>query len=89
MEQIQEYSEIFEHCLVFIPVKKYIWYYFGTTRIDFWKPNGMSEKNIENITKLDINFPPTFVNHHLLPNINFNGYFSINNICISKEVINI
>ena len=49
----------------------------------------MSEKNIENITKLDINFPPTFVNHHLLPNINFNGYFSINNICISKEVTNI
>ena len=47
----------------------------------------MSEKDIENITKLDINFSPTFAKHHLLPNINFNGYFSINNICISKEVI--
>ena len=44
-------SGIFENCLVFIPAKKYINYFSGTTRIDSWKSNGMSEENIENITK--------------------------------------
>ena len=33
----------------------------------------MSEESIENITKLDSNFPPTFVDHHLLPEIYFDG----------------
>ena len=32
------------------------------------------EENIENITKSDSNFAPTFVGHHVLPNINFNGH---------------
>ena len=49
----------------------------------------MSEKNIENITKSDINFVPTFVDHHLLPDINFNGHCLINNISIPKKVINL
>ena len=49
----------------------------------------MSEENIENITKSDINYAPTFVDHHLLPDINFNGHCLINNIYILKEVINI
>ena len=80
---------IFKHCLVFIPVKKYIKCIIGTTRIYYLKSNGISEKIIDHITKLDINFSPPFVNHHLLSNINFNGHFSINNICISKKVINI
>ena len=45
---------------------------------------------IENITELDSNFPPTFVNHHLLPPINFNGHCLIdNNITIPKKVINL
>ena len=33
----------------------------------------MSEESIENITKSDSNFAPTFVDHHLLPDMNFNG----------------
>ena len=33
----------------------------------------MSEENIENITKADRDFSPTFVDHHVLPDINFNG----------------
>ena len=54
----------------------FIWEYFkiiyylyqlkikcGTTPIDSWKSNGMSKENIENITKLDSNFPLTFVDH--------------------------
>ena len=49
----------------------------------------MSEKNIENITKSDINFVPTFVDHRLLPDINFNGHCLINNISIPKKVINL
>ena len=40
----------------------------------------MSEENIENITKSDSNFAPTLVDHHALPDINFNKYCLINNI---------
>ena len=42
--------------------------------IDSWKSNGTSEENIENITKSDSNFEPTFVDHHVLPGISFNGH---------------
>ena len=50
----------------------------------------MSEENIENITKSDSNIAPTFVDHHVLPDINFNGNCLIsNNISVSKEVINL
>ena len=69
-------SGIFQNHLVFIPAKKYIKYFTGTTWIESWKPNGMSKESIENITKSGINFAPTFVDHHLLHNMNFNGLFS-------------
>ena len=50
----------------------------------------MSEESIENMTELDSNFAPTFVDHHLLPDMNFNGNFLIkNNISIPKKVINL
>ena len=50
----------------------------------------MSEENIENVTKSDSNFAPTFVDHHVLPDINFNGHCLIkNNISITKKVINL
>ena len=78
--------EAFQNYLVFIPAKKYIKYFSGTTRIDSRKSNGMSEENIEIITKSDSNFPPTFVDHHLLPEINFNGHCLINNISIPKNI---
>ena len=67
-------SRLFLNYLVFLPAKKYIKYFSGTTRIDSWKSNGMSEKNIENITKLDINFARAFVDHYLSPDINFNRH---------------
>ena len=35
----------------------------------------MSEENIENITKSDSDFAPTFVDQHVLPDINFKGCF--------------
>ena len=44
-------SGIFQSYLVFIPTKKHIKYFSGTTRIYSWKSNGMSKENIENITK--------------------------------------
>ena len=49
----------------------------------------MSKVNIENITKLDSNFAPTFVDHHVLPDINFNWHCLVNNIYVPKKVINI
>ena len=49
----------------------------------------MSKENMENITKTDSNFAPTFVDHHLLPDINFKGHCLIkNNVSIPKKVIN-
>ena len=80
---------IFQNYLVFMPAKKYIKYFSSTTRIESWKSNGMSEENIENITKSDSNFAPTFVDHHLLPDIDFNGHCLKNNISIPKKVINL
>ena len=82
-------SGMFQNYLVFIPVKKYLKYFSGTTWIASRKSNGTLEKNIENITKSVSNFAPTFVDHHLLPDINFNGRCLINNISISKRVISL
>ena len=62
-------SGILQNYLVFIPAKKDISYFSDTTRVDSWKSNGMSEKYVQNITKSDSNFAPTFVGHHLLPDI--------------------
>ena len=50
----------------------------------------MSEENIENITKSDSNFAPTFVDYHVLPNITFNRHCLIKtSISIPKKVINL
>ena len=40
----------------------------------------MSEESIQNITKSDSNFVPTFVDHHSLPDANFNGD------CLMKKI---
>ena len=65
-------------------------HFSGTTHIDSWKSNGMSEEEIENITKSDSNFVPTLVHYHLLPDKNINGHCLIkNNISIPKKVINL
>ena len=59
-------------------------------RMNSWKSNGMSEENIEKVTKSDSLFSPTFIDHHVLPDINFNGHHLIKiNISIPKETINI
>ena len=50
----------------------------------------MSEEGIENITRSDSNFAPTFVDYHSLPDMNFNEHCLIkNNISIPKKVINL
>ena len=81
------FSGISQNYLVFIPAKKYIRYFSSTVQIDSWKSNGVSEENIENITKSNSNFAPTFAHHHVLPDIHFNGHCLKNNIYIHKEVI--
>ena len=77
---------IFQNYLVFIPNKKYINFFSGTTRIELRKPNGMSEESVENITTSDINFTQTLFDQHLLPDMNLNGHF---NISIPKKVMNL
>ena len=72
-------SGIFQNYLVFIPAKKYIKYFTGTTWIESWKSNEMSEESIENLTESDSNFAPTFVDPHLLPDMSFNG------LCLTKK----
>ena len=69
-------SGIFQNYLVFIPA--------NTLNIL------ISEENIKTITKPDSSFTPTFVNNHVLPDVNFNGHCLINNnIYIPKKVISI
>ena len=82
-------SGIFEIYLVFMSAKKYIKYFNSTTRIGSWESSGISEENIENITKSDGNFAQTFVDHLVLTDISFNENCLINNIYIPKKVINI
>ena len=81
-------SGIFQNYLVFIPAIKHIKYFHDTTQIYSWKSNGMSEESIENITKSDSNFAPTFVDHHVVLNINFDRYCLINNIYVPEKAIN-
>ena len=78
---------ICQNYLIFIPAKKYIKYFSGTTRIKSWKSNGMLEESFENITKSDSNSALTFVDHHLSPDMNFNGHCLIkSNISICKSI---
>ena len=76
---------IFQNYLVFIPTKKYIKYFTSTTWIESWKSNGMSEESIEYVTKSDSNFAPTFVDHHSVPDMNFNGPCLIKIIFLSLK----
>ena len=73
------YLGIFHNYLVFIPAKKFIEYFSANSRINLWKSNGMLEENVENITKSDSNFAPSFVDYHVLSGIIFNGHCLINN----------
>ena len=82
-------SGIFQYYLVFILARKYIKHFSGFNRIDSWKSNETLEENIEHATKSDRNVAPTFADHHLLPDISFNGHCLMkNNIYIPKKVIN-
>ena len=77
---------MFQNYLVYMSAKKYINYFSGTTRIESWKSNGKWEEIIENITKSDSNFAPSFVDHHLLPDMSFNRHCLIkNDVSIPKK----
>ena len=45
----------------------------------------MSGKNVENITKSDSNFVAALVNHHVLPDTNFDWHCLIKNIFLSLK----
>ena len=50
----------------------------------------MSEENAENVTKSNSNFALTFVNDHVLLDVNFNGHCLINNTTsIPKKAISL
>ena len=85
MKQNIYLPEIFQNYLVVISAKKYIKCFSGTTQAD-WQT---SQENIENVTKSERDFAPSFVDHHLLPDINFNRHCLINDISIPKKVINL
>ena len=58
-------SGIFRNYFVFIPAKKCIKYFTGTTQINLRKFNETSGENIENITKLDNQSnPPCWFPHY-------------------------
>ena len=81
---------IFQNYFVFISATKCIKYFHGTTKIYLWKSNGMSKENIEHITNWSSNCAPTFVDDHLLREINFNGHCLIKNyISTPKKVRNL
>ena len=83
-------SGIFQNYLLFLSAKKYITYFSSTPQIDSWESNRISEENNESIAKSEINFATTFVDHHLLSDINVTGYCLINNnISIPKKLINL
>ena len=46
----------------------------------------MSETNLRNITKSGSNFVPTFIDNHVLLDINLNEYRLINNISTPKKL---
>ena len=75
-------SGIFQSYLVFIPSEKCIKHFNGTTRTNSWKSNRISEKNIENIAKIDSNFVPIFADHDFLPAINFDRHYLIKTDCL-------
>ena len=81
-------SGLFQNYFVFIPPKKFIKYFSGTTQIDSLRSNETWEENIENTTKSDSNFAASFVDNHVLWDINFNGR-SLINIYIPEKVISI
>ena len=83
-------SGILQNYLLFIPANNYIKYFSDITPIESWKSNTMSAEVIENITISDSKFVPTFVDHHLLPDMNFDGHCLIkSNFSIPKRVINV
>ena len=84
------YLGIVQNYLVLIPAINHIKNFHGTTEIYSWKSNRMSEESTENITKSGSNSAPNFVDHHSLPDINFNGHCLIkHNISVSKKVLNL
>ena len=80
-------SGISQTYLVFIPAEKYLKYFSDIVGLIGGNLTECQKKNIENITKSDNNFAPTFVNHDSLPDINFNGHCLINNVYILIKVI--
>ena len=57
--------------------------------LESWKSNRISEESIANIIRSDRNLGPTFVDQHLLLDMNFNEHCLIKNNISNKKVINL
>ena len=66
---IQEYYKII---LCLYQLQNTFNIFMTNIQIYLWKFNGRTEESIENITISDCNFASTFVDHYVLPDINFN-----------------
>ena len=74
LEQNIFLQECFKY-LVFMQIKKKtLNILLAVFVIDLSKSNGVSEGNIEIITKADNNFAPIVFDCHVLPDINFYGH---------------
>ena len=78
-------SGIFQNCLVFIPAKRYIKYFNGTSQIYSQKSNGMSEESIENITKSNSFFAPTLVNYYIFLDVNYKSMYFLHTKSMVKR----
>ena len=77
-------SGMFQNCLVFILAKNTL--NISVALLRLIRGNLMEcQKKILKTTKSDRNFAPTFLDHHLLQDITFNGHCLINNIFIPKK----
>ena len=79
-------SGIFQNYLVFILAKNTLNILVALIGMNRGNPMECQKKKM---TKSDNNFAPSFVHHHLLQDMNFNGHcLTKNNISVPKKVIN-
>ena len=59
--------------LVFISANKYIDFFCGTQEIYLWKPKGISEESIKNLSGSNNTFAPSLIDYRPLPDGEFGG----------------
>ena len=81
-------SGILQIYLLFIPTKNTLNILVALVKLVRRNLIECQKKILKNITKSDSKFAPTFFDHHVLPDINFNGHCLIkSNISIPKKLM--